>query len=315
MVIKLGALGDFIQSFGPIKAIREHHKDAHITLLTTKPFEKLTKQSGYFDEIWIDKKPKALDIIGWISLRKKLNHAGFQRVYDLQNNDRTRLYFSLFTSKPEWSGADKRASHANTSRQRTAGHAFDGHVQTLSIAGITNIEIDPLNWMDGDISHLNINGPYALIVPGCAKGREEKRWPAEHYAIIAKKCAKKNITPVIIGTQDEEEEAKLIEDACQGKALNLINQTSLEQIVVLARNAQYAIGNDTGPMHLIAATGCPCLTIFSQHSDPIRHTPKGKTVDVIQHAPLSELSPEIVWAHIEDLKLKSQDIAQKQSRL
>ena len=38
LIIKLGALGDFIQALGPFAAIRRHHADAHITLLTTDPF-------------------------------------------------------------------------------------------------------------------------------------------------------------------------------------------------------------------------------------------------------------------------------------
>ena len=29
LIIKLGALGDFIQSLGPIAAIKRHHPDAH----------------------------------------------------------------------------------------------------------------------------------------------------------------------------------------------------------------------------------------------------------------------------------------------
>ncbi|HAK62204.1 MAG TPA: ADP-heptose--LPS heptosyltransferase, partial [Alphaproteobacteria bacterium] len=37
LVIKLGALGDFILAMGPFKAIRHHHAGAHITLLTTPP--------------------------------------------------------------------------------------------------------------------------------------------------------------------------------------------------------------------------------------------------------------------------------------
>ena len=35
--IKLGALGDFVLTTGAMKTLREHHKEAHITLLTTKP--------------------------------------------------------------------------------------------------------------------------------------------------------------------------------------------------------------------------------------------------------------------------------------
>ncbi len=41
LVIKLGALGDFVQALGPAAAIRRHHRDAEITLLTTAPYAEL----------------------------------------------------------------------------------------------------------------------------------------------------------------------------------------------------------------------------------------------------------------------------------
>lgn len=293
LVIKLGALGDFIQALGPMSAIRKQHQDAHITLLTTKPFKGFAEDCGYFDEIWLDEKPGKLNIPGWFALRSKLNAGQFDRVYDLQNNDRTGLYFKLFSPKPEWSGAVKGASHRNASPERTAGHAFDGHVQTLKLAGIENVEIDELNWMTADVSDLQPSEPYILLVPGCAPGREEKRWPAKHYAALANALSEDGITPVILGTDAEAKEAQIITEEC-GNAVSLIGKTSLAQIVELAKTAKGTIGNDTGPMHLIGATGCPSLVLFSAHSNPIRHAPKGKNVNVLQQDNLENLSVEDV---------------------
>ncbi|HAQ33371.1 MAG TPA: ADP-heptose--LPS heptosyltransferase, partial [Rhodospirillaceae bacterium] len=48
LVIKLGALGDFIQAMGPFRVIREFHREARITLLTTAPFAALARECGYF---------------------------------------------------------------------------------------------------------------------------------------------------------------------------------------------------------------------------------------------------------------------------
>ncbi|MGE3479724.1 MAG: glycosyltransferase family 9 protein, partial [Dongiaceae bacterium] len=41
LIIKHGALGDFVQSLGAMASIRLHHPKAKITLLTTKPMESL----------------------------------------------------------------------------------------------------------------------------------------------------------------------------------------------------------------------------------------------------------------------------------
>lgn len=294
LVIKLGALGDFIQALGPMAAIRKHHKSAHITLLTTKPFEKFAKDCGYFDAIKIDTRPKLLQFKSLLKLKTFFSENNFERVYDLQNNDRTNFYFKLFgIKKPEWVGTARGASHRNISPERTAGHAFDGHVQTLGLAGIKNIKPDELAWMETDISSYPLQKPFILLVPGCAPERPQKRWPAEHYAALANMLVEKGFQPVTIGTKSDESATKIIKDLCP-QTLDLTAQTSLAQIATLARQASGAIGNDTGPMHLIGATSCPCLVLFSSHSDPVKHAPKGENVNVLQEDNLNNLSPETV---------------------
>jgi ADP-heptose:LPS heptosyltransferase len=280
LVIKLGALGDFIQALGPMKAIRKHHKDAHITLLTTKPFADLAEKSGYCDDIWIDTRPKWYQPFAWLKLRRQLNDAQFERVYDLQNNDRTALYFKLFYPKPEWVGVAPGASHRNTSPERTKGLAFYGHVQTLEIGGIKNISIDTLEWLKTDISSFGIKKPYGLIIPGSAANRPEKRWPVKHFISLCQSISEKEIQPVIIGTHAEKDITGAIANACPS-ALNLTGKTSLYDIASLARGAAFAVGNDTGPMHMIGPTGISTYVLFTRHSNPVRHAPLGAKVKAV----------------------------------
>lgn len=290
LIIKLGALGDFIQALGPMAAIRKHHPNAHITLLTTSPFKKLAENSNYYNEIWLDERPKFFQFKKVNAFKGRLNTAKFSRVYDLQNNDRTSFYFKLFKKpKPEWVGIAKGASHRNKSKERTKGQAFDGHVMTLGLAGIDNIEIDPLLWMRADISDLGIAKKYALIVPGSAPQHPYKRWSADRYTTICNELVSKGVQPILIGTDAEKNITSLIHEACND-ALDLTGKTSLEHIAVLARNAVLALGNDTGPMHIIAPTGCPSVILFSKHSNPVRHAPKGAHVKTLQVDNMEDMS-------------------------
>lgn len=298
LVIKLGALGDFIQALGPMAAIRNHHPGAHITLLTTAPFENFAKSCSYFDDIWIDTKPKIFNISGWMSLKQKLNSSKFTRVYDLQNNDRTSFYFRLFgMSKPQWVGTAKGTSHRNASPERTGGHAFDGHAQTLALAGIKNVQVDKMEWLDGPLSSFSLKKPFVILVPGSAPEHPQKRWPALKYARLAVLLNQWGFQPVCIGTAAEEEAAQEIKLACP-ETLDLTGQTSLAQVAALARNAAAAVGNDTGPMHIIAATSCPVVALFSAHSNPVRHAPKGNNVQIVRQDNLHDLSPEDVLKFI-----------------
>lgn len=299
LVIKLGALGDFVQALGPMNAIRRHHPAASITLLTTDPYVSLGLACGNFDHVWTDKKPKWYDLNGWIELRKKLNVAGFDRVYDLQNNDRTALYLRLFKTgnRPEWVGAARGASHRNNSPKRTSGPAIDGHKQTLAIAGINHVDTDDLRWIEGDISHYKLPRPYILLIPGSAPDRPEKRWPAQNYGKLAKALSGKGYLPVIVGTKAEKDLADQIRNCCP-EAVDLTGETALFDIAALARQSSGTIGNDTGPVHLAAPTGCPTWVLFSKHTDPQRHAPAGRNVHIIRNNHLDALSAEKVLEQI-----------------
>ncbi len=309
LVIKLSALGDFIQALGAMKAIKEHHPDAHITLLTTAPFENFGKNCGYFDDIWIDKRPKLFDFFGWLDLRKKLLSGDFLRVYDLQNNDRTSLYFKLFpkAKRPQWVGAAKGASHRNNAPNRIAGHALDGHRQTLELAGITNIEIDKLNWIDEDLSTFDLKTPFIIFVAGCAPQHPQKRWSIDNYAKLAKWLNSNNYQIVLIGGKAEKEINSKIEQQ-SNNCLNLTEKTSLFQIAAIAHRAYCAIGNDTGPMHIIGATGCSTISLFSSYSNPKRHAPKGDNVKIIQKEQLNDLDVNEVIATFKSINNNSKKI-------
>lgn len=301
LVIKLGALGDFIQALGPMAAIRRHHRDAHITLLTTPPFANMAQESGYFDAIDARPRIRRTDLRGWMALRRWLKAGRFTRVYDLQNSERTSLYLRLFgLHPPEWVGAARWASHRNASPERTRGHAFDGHVATLALAGISDIAVDDLSWMRADLAAFDLPGAYALLVPGCSPEHPEKRWPSPHFAAVATDLIKRGVQPVLIGTQADRDETSFIAKNIP-EALDLTGKTSLAQIAGLARGAALAIGNDTGPMHLIAATGCPVLALFSGRSDPVRAKPKGQRVMLLRRDDLGDLSPEEVIGTYEEV--------------
>ena len=296
LVIKLGALGDFIQALGPMAAIRRHHPQAHITLLTTEPFVSFGLACGYVDAVWTDVRPKWNDIKDWLELYRKFKSGTFERVYDLQNNDRTAFYLKLMprvNRKPvEWVGAAPGASHRNDSPERTAGSALDGHIQTLALAVIQDIVIDDLRWVAGDFAHFvneeGLKKPYVLLVPGSAPEHPGKRWPAENYAQLARIIDGWGYQPVIIGTKNESDIANTICRIHPG-TLSLAGKTALFDLTVLARHAAGAIGNDTGPMHLIAPTGCPSLVLFSRHSLPHRHAPRGPNVKTHQVEDLKNL--------------------------
>ena len=67
LVIRLSAFGDFIQSLGPMAAIRRHNQGDRISLLTTRPLAGFAQELGLFDEVVVDERPGPLALPGWLA--------------------------------------------------------------------------------------------------------------------------------------------------------------------------------------------------------------------------------------------------------
>src|SRR5260370_853076 len=294
LVIKLGALGDFVQAMGPAAAIRGHHADARITLLTTAPYAELARAAPYLDEVLIDERPGFLDPVGLWRLRRRLRAGRFDRVYDLQTSDRSSFYHRLM-GRPAWSGIARGASlrHANPGRDNM--HTLDRQAEQLRIAGIGQVPAPDLIWAALDIAHFALPARLLLVAPGGSAHRPEKRWPIANFAALAVLAARHRVTPVIIGGAAEQSLGAVITERCAA-ARDLTGPTSFREIVSLGRRALHAVGNDTGPMHLTVAAGCPATGLYSAASDPALTAPRGARVTVLRRADLAELAVEEVAA-------------------
>ena len=296
LVIKLGALGDFVQALGPFAAIRHHHQGQKLVLLTTAPFADLADASGCFDEIFKDGRPAWWQVGGLIRLRRWLRDLSPARVYDLQTSGRSSAYLKLFgRTKPEWSGIAVGCSHPHANPQRDFMHTLERQTEQLAMAGITATPPVDETWLDADTTGFDLPERYVLLAPGGAVHRPDKRWSG--YGELAQRLLKRGLTPVLLGTAAEGDVIAEALSHCP-QAIDLGGRTNLLEIAGLARRAAGAVGNDTGPMHLIARTGCPSLVLYSAASDPALCAQRGPAVEILRKPDLATLDIEEVEAHL-----------------
>ena len=309
LVIKLGALGDVVLAFPAMKRIREAHPEAEITALTTPAFAGMIAASPYVDRVEDDGRPTGLRAT-WRMI-ERLRAAAYDRVYDLQTSARSSGYFHLLRpSPPEWSGIARGCALLHRNPDRDFMHTLERQAEQLKDAGIwPDAPAEPgsapppdLSWMieDGSEAAFGAMPPYALLVPGGSPHRLDKRWPAHRYARLALELSRRGMQPVVIGGGAEGSIAHQIhEDAPQ--ALDLIGRTAITDLAALGSRAALAVGNDTGPLHVIAAAGAPTLALFSQASDPALTAPRGRRVEVLRRGSLDDLSTEEVQQAVEHL--------------
>lgn len=299
LVIKLSALGDFIQATGPMKAVRAAHPEAHVTLLTTRPYTAMGEATGWFDAVWSDGRPDWSDLPAVARLMMRLRGGRFDRVYDLQTQSRTVRYFQLlWPRRPLWSGNAPGAAFRYAGAARDRLHIQDSQREQLRIAGIADVGPPDIGWMTGDAGKFGLAAPWALLAPGGAPHRPAKRWPAERFGALAAALLGQGITPAVLGHGEDEAALAATILAHAPGAVSLVGRTSFGDIAELARGAALAVGNDTGPMHIAVAAGAPAVVLFSADSNPDLSAPRpiraDQPVRILREADLGDLEAEPV---------------------
>jgi ADP-heptose:LPS heptosyltransferase len=278
LVIKLASLGDFVQAFGPFAAIRAHHPGAEITLLTTPPYRELGERAPWFDRVVTFGRPRWRDLRGQWRLGRFLRGGGWARVYDLQTSSRSTRYRWWLPAGVEWSGIGG-GSHPHANPRRDFMHTLDRQREQLEMAGVTAFPEPALEWLEADLTTLGLPARFGVLVPGASPTRPGKRWPVARFCELARGLD----LPVAVL-------------AAVPGALDLTGRTSFAALGAVARRAAFAVGNDTGPTHMMAAAGCPTVALFGAESDPALCAPRGPRASVVRHQPLAALEPAAVAA-------------------
>ncbi|MFU8893838.1 MAG: glycosyltransferase family 9 protein [Luteolibacter sp.] len=298
LVIKLGALGDIILTMDAFHAIRAHHPDAHITLLTRSPFVALAKKMPWFDEVLTDPSPKWYQIGKCMQLRGMLRGGGYDRVYCLQCNDRVEFYFRLMgAGRTEWCGTAKGCSHQRHDHRRDPVPAAERQLRFLESVDVPRAGHADTSWLTGDVADLGLPEKFVMLIPGSAPQHPHKRWPASHFSALAQLLENKGAACVAIGTEADRQAIAHIRSTAPA-VVDLTGKTDIGQIAEVARRAIGVVGNDTGPIHIAAVTGAPTLALMSGRTDPARMTPHGPDVGWLRRESLHDLAPDEVFQAI-----------------
>lgn len=296
LVIAPPDLAGFVQALGPVRGIREHHRDAGIVLLVAPAYTSFARQSGYADEVWQDPRPDWWHMARWMGLTRRLRRGRFDRVYDLENSRRTATLFQVM-GRPEWSGSVAGCSHPIQAPRRVSRHPVERQREQLHDAGIAGVPLTDLSWVTADIDRFGLRDRYVLIVAGGLAGKSGSTWPAAKYAALARRLVRRDLTPVLVGDEGDAEGLDPVRGTGVG-IRNLVGRTSLQETIILARGAVGAIGNDTDMMHMVAMAGCPSLVLFSGESDPVTRVPRagaeGGKVQLLRRTDLRGVSVEEV---------------------
>ena len=289
LVIKHGALGDMVQGFDSFAGLRAGRPEARITLLTSPPFSGLMRMTPWFDEVVEDRRRPVFDVPQLLRIRALL-HQEWEMIVDLQCSRRTSRYHRFLTpSGTRWLGTSSGASDPypdftgvnNVERMKVAA----------KMAGGADSVTAQLDWLAS--AKASISKQAVVLVPGCSPAKPSKRWPAAHFAAVARELMASGRDVAIVGTAADRDAADLVIAEAPG-CTDMVGKTDLASLTTLFASAHAVIGNDTGPVFLAAKTGVPTLMVMGQDTDPDMSAPTGAKAGWVRQDRIENVAPHAV---------------------
>jgi ADP-heptose:LPS heptosyltransferase len=293
LIIKLGSLGDVVQISGALRDIREHHKNEKITILTTSKYINLFKNCPYVDNCLEDERLPRYNIFYLLRLRKIINSLNFNKVYDLQNSNRTNFYRKFLFNVENWSSSRDipENKYNNSVLQR-----FDEQLRKSNIKTLYTLKPD-FSWAAEKANNYNLNTDkkYILFFPFCSRDLIHKRWPYFSELINLIKQNHPEYSLVVAPGPGEIEEAKSLDVKI---AINNNLPLNFFELASLIKKSHLVIANDTGPAHMAAHLGARGFTLFGPHTTPEKVSIEREKFIALQTMDLKSLFADRVYALI-----------------
>ena len=293
LIIKLGSLGDVVQISGALRDIREHHKNEKITILTTSKYLNLFKNCPYVDNCLEDERLPRYNIFYLLRLRKIINSLNFNKVYDLQNSNRTNFYRKFLFNVKNWSSSRDipENKYNNSVLQR-----FDEQLRKSNIQTLYTLKPD-FSWAAEKANNYNLDTDkkYILFFPFCSRDLIHKRWPYFSELINLIKQNHPEYSLVVAPGPGEIEEAKSLDIKI---AINNNLPLNFFELASLIKKSHLVIANDTGPAHMAAHLGARGFTLFGPHTTPEKVSIEREKFIALQTMDLKSLFADRVYALI-----------------
>ena len=282
LILRNQGIGDLILISPSVRAIRELHLQAHISVFVGNWSRPAVEGNPYIDDIisypdpWIQNK-KPLHIL---SLVAKLRREKFQRAYIFHSHNMLHLLLYL-AGIPErygfsYKGTGKFLTHTTEWQPNTSRYVADNYLDIPRLAGYegSNLSLDiPLSdedlmAADHILSEYRISPDnYFLLAPGGGINPRqnvfEKRWGVHKYAELAELLYREFHYPsLLVGAPAEKGLSDAVAEESPVEIKNLCGETDFKTSAALVKNSRALICNDSSIMHTAIAFGTPSVAVF-----------------------------------------------------
>lgn len=271
LIVKLGALGDVINTLPLVISLKTHLK-ARIHWLVEPLSYALIFDHPYVDRVILFDKYRWTRAL--MDTSRHLRSKKYDMTLDLQRILKSG-FFSMLAKSERRIGFDRKRCKEMTWMlpfERIPESDPKAHMvyQYLEFAGYMGIPNSDVRW-ELPVSESRPNGlPENYIVLNIGATKPANRWTPEGFSSLSHSIYRKyHFSCVITGGPEDRKMAKDITAFSGDEVLNFVGKTSLKDLKTILYNARIVVSCDTGPMHLAVALGKDVVALFGP-SDPRR---------------------------------------------
>jgi lipopolysaccharide heptosyltransferase II len=295
-LIKPSALGDVVQTLPLLNVLKQRFPDASIAWVINRELRDLVEGHPALDESIPFERRGGWP--AWVSLLQTLRQRQFDLAIDFQGLLRTGVMMlatgasvrvGLQTAR-EGSGLSVNCVLPQTTREMPAHARYWRLAEILGLGEFpreTFVATSDSDWNWAEQHLQQLPRPIYAVHPGARW--ETKRWPVEKFAGLMTRALKSwGGTVLILGSKAERPDAERLEalirtgSECPDSPvlMNLAGQSTLKQLSALLGRVDFAVSNDSGPLHLAAGLGVPSLGLFTCTS-AVRSGPAGELHEMV----------------------------------
>jgi heptosyltransferase-2 len=304
LVIRGGAIGDFILTLPALKALRDSCPHAHIEILGYKHIAVLAENRFYAQAV---RSIEYGSLSSFFARKSELpaELANYVASFDL-------IISYLYDPDRVFENNLRRCGVENLlcgpSRiVENAGHAASQLARPVEDLGITVVELTEKIFPSTEDRQfareflLNVPQPIVAIHPG--SGSKEKNWPLENWIALFSKSGDfsvrgKRPSLLVISGEADKAQTEQLEREWKNRDIRFAKNLPLPQLAAVLERSIF-IGHDSGISHLAAAAGANCSLLFGP-TNPDVWAPKNNKVRILraQSGKLSDLEMADVKAAV-----------------
>jgi heptosyltransferase-1 len=299
-LIKLSSLGDVVHALPVAATLRARMPEAHLTWIVERREAAVLRDHPALDAlVAVDTRrwrrarglSDLVDVVGAVrEIRRRLRVAAFDVALDLQGLLKSGVLAAATRAPLRIGFAARRCreplnalfTNRRVEPPDAARHVVDQHLALLAPLHVTEpvrefrLPVDAVAEARADefLAAAGVKPGRRLVVLNPGAGRADKRWPEGHFRTLAERLTDDaGADVVVVWGPGEEATGRRIAPPGTSRAV-LGPPTNLHELVAFLRRANVVVAGDTGPLHLAAALGTPCVGLYGPTS-AVRNGPYG----------------------------------------